>query len=54
MNSKIKYTLNVCSEHGQATLKDAEFNLNTPKKFISFVCFLIQFKFKLLNIEDTN
>lgn len=38
--------------HGVINPQIAEVNLDQPKKFISFVCFLIQFKFKLLNIDD--
>lgn len=43
-----------CQIHPGFKYEDAIFALDKPKTFISFICFLIQFKFKLLNIEDTN
>ena len=53
-SSKNKFKFNACTVHPGFDLKQAIFDLNKPKTFISFICFLIQFKFKLLNIEDTN
>jgi len=43
-----------CTVHGNIQLSNCIVDLQDPKGFISFVCFLIQFKFKLLNIEDIN
>ena len=43
-----------CTVHGNIQLSNCVVDLQDPKGFISFVCFLIQFKFKLLNIEDIN
>lgn len=41
-----------CEQHGDVDQQSATFQCNSATKFISFTCFLIQFKFKLLNIED--
>ena len=52
--SKIKTAVETkCEQHGDFDYKtSATFKCNSATKFISFTCFLIQFKFKLLNIED--
>jgi hypothetical protein len=51
---KISMTSVQCEVHGAIHPRESQIDLNNPKKFISFICFLIQFKFKLLNIEDIN
>lgn len=40
--------------HGTIIPGCCVYSLHTPQLFISFLCFLIQFKFKILNIEDIN
>lgn len=51
---KISHSVEGCSVHGNIDLTDCEFALADSRKSIIFVCFLIQFKFKLLNIEEVN
>ena len=53
-NSKIKMVQHPCNVHGNFVGKESIFHLQNPQMCISFICFLLQFKFKLLNIEDIN
>ena len=53
-SAKFKTKFDGCTIHGTFDLETCIMTLNDPKRFISFICFLIQFKFKLLNIEDVN
>lgn len=53
-SSKVKTSSMPCTTHGNVKIEECIFKLESAKRFISFVCFLIQFKFKLLNIEDIN
>ena len=52
--SKLKLVIPPCNVHGNIGQDKFIMKLDTQKKFISFICFLLQFKFKLLNIEDIN
>ena len=52
--SSVQLTHPGCNIHGTFSMEDAIKNLKTPKSFISFISFLIQIKFKLLNTEDFN
>jgi hypothetical protein len=52
--SKLKLVIPPCNVHGNIGQDKCIMKLDTQKKFISFICFLLQFKFKLLNIEDIN
>lgn len=50
-NQKVSLSAQPCLQHGQPDMADIVFTLK-GRQFIQFVCFIIQFKFKLLNIED--
>ena len=52
--SSVQLTHPGCNIHGNIVLKDAIKELKQPRTFISFISFLIQVKFKLLNTEDFN
>lgn len=52
--SKVKLHIFSCDVHGKVDQEKSLCKLDTTHKFISFLCFLIQFKFKVLSIEDIN
>ena len=50
--SKVQMKGQICKVHRSIKPEDTVVKLDQSKKFISFICFLIRFKFKILNIED--
>jgi len=40
-SSKVKLNQQPCSTHGNIPIEDCIFKLDNPKKFISFICFLV-------------
>lgn len=51
-NLEISSKVSACSKHGKVDLEACQMHLKNAKQVTKFTCFLIQFKFKLLKIED--
>ena len=51
-NTEISPKVHECSKHGMIDLSACQLNLKTTRQALKFTSFLMQFKFKLLKIED--